>query len=755
MSSNRERGARAARSRSRAWPLVMAAAAVFCLLAAMPVILPALHLQLQAKAAKSSYGITLLPPPSAPRPVSLPLVAQPIDSGQPPASLPAVNGTREAAAVGAEDSRIRIILHDASRLYQPEVVPTRGALPTLILTAGQNTYTAADLIQYGALVRLPHAAALLLDNVFVSANARLSLGGPGLRTLYLDSNTGGFASIVAWDGNLSFQGTGHHPMTIMSWDRAVGTPATDLGAGRPYIREVGGRMTLSNVRASNLGFWSGRTGGIAWTGDTKNPSTGGAVDSTFTDDTYGAFVSRGSGITFRDDLFEFNQLDGLHIHRYSVNSLIVSSSASRNGGNGFVVSPATQATVLEGDVSEHNAGNGYFINGKPLATGASASGGSVAPGAGTILKASAALANDKMGILVEGGTGTVIEADEVCSAGTGIAVRYGVTNAVLTGNDIRCSPRSGLSIGPSTPGLMISGNTVVGSRTGVLIRDSGSIELDNNRITGATIFGVSARGASSRVRGVGNTISGTGFRAVDARADASAPALSASNTTGWTYHARVTFWSYLFFHPLAALWLGILGLVFLAWAWSHRRRLPAHPYAQSTRWRGEASSTPVADPGLVSVPALVQAASLSPAPRPGAAADQADERLLVGVGTWAGDAGSSGAPARVGETTLTWAADPASVPWTTAPADPFPATAGPGHVPKGGQGPARGLRQPGHSYRWPNGHRGEPRYSHGTTADESKPVAKPPWETLQYPQPSGESADFDVFSPLSREVDWQ
>src|SRR5690348_2827815 len=102
MSSNEEGGGRA--GKRRAWPVVLAAVAAFCLLAAMPVILPALHLQLQARAAKSSYGVTLLPPPSAPRPVSLPLVAQPIDPGQPPASLPAVNGTREAAAVSAEDN---------------------------------------------------------------------------------------------------------------------------------------------------------------------------------------------------------------------------------------------------------------------------------------------------------------------------------------------------------------------------------------------------------------------------------------------------------------------------------------------------------------------------------------------------------------------------------------------------------------------------------------------------------------------------
>src|SRR6202046_4284436 len=87
---------------NRAWLLVVASAAVFCLLAAMPVILPALHLQLQAPAAKSSHGVTLLPAPSAPHAVSLASVAQPIDPNGKPASLPAVNGTKEAAAVNTE-----------------------------------------------------------------------------------------------------------------------------------------------------------------------------------------------------------------------------------------------------------------------------------------------------------------------------------------------------------------------------------------------------------------------------------------------------------------------------------------------------------------------------------------------------------------------------------------------------------------------------------------------------------------------------
>jgi hypothetical protein len=751
--------------------------AVFCLLGALPVVLPALHVHLHPTAATSSHGVTLLPAPRAVQPISLLPVAQPINPSQPPASLPAVNGTREAAAVSAEDSRIRILLHDAARIYQPEVIPTRAALPTLVLTAGQSTYTAATLVQYGALVMLPHHAALLLDNVFVSTNARLSLGGPSLRTLYLDNSSGGFAAIVAWGGDLSFHGTPGQPMTIIGWDRAINARAADLGGGRSYIREVGGTMTLSDARVSSLGFWSGRTGGVAWTGFTKSMSRGGAADSTFTDDTYGAFVSRSSGVTFRDDLFEFNELDGLHIHRYSVNSSVISSSASRNGGSGFVVSPATQSTLLEDDVSEHNAADGYFINGKPLATSASASGGSVAPGSGTVVRHSAALNNDRLGILVEGGTGAVIEADQVCSALTGIAVRYNATDAVLTGNDVRCRPRSGFSIGPATPGLMISGNTAVGARSGFLIRDSGPVEFDKNRITGATVFGVSARGASSKVTGVGNVISGSGFRAIDARADASMPALSSSNTSGWAYHGRVSFWSYLQFHPLAALWLGILILVLFAWAWSHRRRLPPHPYPASTRWRGEAPGATPTEPAFTAVPALAGMATSATGSAFRAATQQA-EPALVGTAAAEAEPALIGTAAAEAEPALTEPVPPTTASpliWDAPATLTFPRISVPqlsGSAPTNRHAPAdlstrqegnvqpepgNGSRQPASGREWPIDSRHEPALGHSAPTAEPDPIWTPPWASAPPSDPARGGSDtyFDAFSPLPKEVDWQ
>jgi hypothetical protein len=604
---------------NRAWPIVLVAAVFFAVLATLPSILPALHLELHPSAPKTSYGVTLAVAPRALESVHVPAVAQPIDAGQSPATLPAVNGAREAATVAAEDKRLRTVLHAALSVYQPEVVAIRGSLPTLVLTATTGSYTAQTLVEYGAMVMLPDNAALLIDNVYVSTNATLNLGGPSLRTLYMDSGSGGFATIVAWGGNLDFSGTASAPMTIMGWDRSLNTPAADQSYGRSYIREVGGRMTLNDVRASSLGFWSGRTGGVAWTGLTGSPSTGGAANSTFTDDTYGAFVSRGYDVSFRDDLFEYNQLDGLHVHRYSNNITAVGSSAVRNGANGFVVSPATEDTQLEDDIAEHNGGDGFYINGQPLATGASASGGAVTPGTGTNVDYSAALDSGNIGIMVEGGLDTVVKSDQVCGGVTAIEVKDGASDTVVTGNTVACRPRSGISVGPSAPGTVLAGNAVNGARTAFLISASGPVQLDQNLVTNATLFGVSARGESSSVTGTGNTIAGSGFRAIDYRADAPAPRLYGSNITDWAYHAKITLWSYLQFHPLAALWLGIATLLLLTWLWSRRRRVPSHPYASSTKWRPESAPSSAAistaaipadaeEPELVAVGSVTDAA---------------------------------------------------------------------------------------------------------------------------------------------------
>mgnify|MGYP002401192292 CR=1 FL=1 len=608
----------------------MLALAVFAGLGGLPAALSALHLKINAAPPASSDGIRLLGAPQAPRPVPLPPAARPVDPGRPPATFPRVSETAEASVVVAEDNRLRAMLHDSFRTFQPRVVRYGRALPTLVLTSGAHysyaggvasftpgsgTYTAGDLIRDGAMVRLPNRSVLLVDNVLVASGARLVLSSLAAAAVYLEQTAGGSASIVGWGGSLQFRGTARFPLTIKGWNEAAMTPARDAGRGRPYIREVAGRMTFADARVSALGFWSGRTGGVAWTGLASHPSSGGATASTFTGNAYGAFVTRGRGVRFSADLFESNQLDGLHIHRGTVGASASFSAAVRNGENGFHVDRATRRTLLLDDLSQHNATNGFLIDGRPLVSTASASGNGVAPGSGTRVEYSAAEQNGRTGILVEGGNRTVLKADEVCARQTAIALRYGASDAIVDGNDVRCGPRAGLSVGPAAPGTLLYGNAVSGARIAVLVSNSGRVEIDKSLITLARVFGVSARGAASVVSGTGNVISGSGYRAVDASADAPAPALSGSDVASWAYARNGTVWSYLEFHPLALTWLSIAFLVIAGGLWTRRRKAAAHPYPESTRW------TPSADAPVPSAPvpsAPVPSAPVPPVPVPSA-----------------------------------------------------------------------------------------------------------------------------------------
>jgi hypothetical protein len=607
---------------------VILALLLFAALAATPAILHALHLKISTAPPTTSDGIRLLGAPHALTPVPLPATARPVDPAGPPAALPGVSESQEAAAVAAEDNRLRAMLHDSFRTFQPTIERWGHALPTLVLPAGshytyyggyrvlvsgQSVYTTVDLIRDGALRLLPDGAALLVDNVFVASGVQLQLSSSIAASIYLEDAPSGSASIVAWGGNLQFQGTAAEPLTLEGWDEATMSPARDTGSGRPYIREVAGRMTLANVQASALGFWSGRTGGVAWTGLANHPSFGAAVGSTFRGDTYGAFVTRGHNVRFLGDLFEGNQLDGLHVHRGSAGASASYSAAVRNGANGFHVDRATLRTILQHDMSEHNATNGFLVDGRPLVSTASASGNGVAPGQGTRIEYSAASGNGRTGILIEGGNRTVLKADEVCAKLTGIALRYNASNAILDANDVRCGPRTGIRIGPQAPGALVFGNAVSGARIAMLvISPGGNVEIDKSLITLTSVFGISVRGVNSIVSGKDNVISGIGFRAVDSRAEATAPALSGSNTANWAFARKGTVLTYLQFHPLAVFWLSVAFLVIVGCLWTRRRRAPAHPYPESTRWRGfDAEPEPVPVPFAASVGTPVGAAPVA------------------------------------------------------------------------------------------------------------------------------------------------
>ncbi len=582
-------------SRARSWLVPLAALLFFAVLAVEPWVRPGHGSPPWVEAARRSAPVPLTPALPALPQLRLAEAARPSQAQAAPASPSVADSSRMAALVAAEDVRLRTLLHHSNRLTTPAVVPVRGAVPTLVLP-GPRSYGLADLQDAGAVLPLQQGGGfLLVDSVLVAPGATLKLGGPDLPMLLMDSSPQGFTSIVTWGGTLTLAGASSQaPLTIRGWDSSKNVAAVDGSNGRPYIRDVGGRLDLVNVRASSLGFWSGRTGGVAWTGVSSRVATGSAIASTFTGDVYGAFVSRADHVQFTDDLFEANELDGLRLHRSAAASTVTGAAAARNGGNGFVVSRGAIGNVLTGDLAVNNRGNGFLLNGQPLVNGASPAGRQTAPSVGTILQGSDAEGNGRTGILVEGGAATVIRNNIVCGAQTGIAVRSGATDTTLVGNQVRCGGRIALSIGPGVEGTTVAGNTLSQARIGALIRNSPGVRLMDNQITGISLFGISVRGGSTGVVGNDNVIAGRGFQAIDTRGGAPSPLLESSDLSGWQHRSGITALSYLRYHPILTIWLAIIALVALAALIVRIRRRRGSIYSHAARPLMTPSATGVA-----------------------------------------------------------------------------------------------------------------------------------------------------------------
>lgn len=572
--------------RRRGWRSVIVVAAALSALAVLPWLVPKGVTPPWVSAAQNASPVPLPKLPPSLKPVQLGAAAQPVDPNATPASQPTFDSTHEAALVAGEDNRLRVLLHKAAHVRAPATLAVPGSSLTLVLPGRPDPYTFTDLVSTGAAVPLAQQGwYLLVDSVLVARSATLQIssadGGPS--TLLLSSSATSFTSLVTWGGSMTLSGTAQTPLAITGWDQVNNQPSEDRGYGRPYLRAVGGQMQLNEVRASHLGFWSGRTGGVSWTGVTRQASSGGATDSSFVGDTYGAFVTRSSQVHFTGDLFESSELDGLRLHRGANNSTVTSSASVRNGSNGFVVSRGANSDLLSADVALHNGGNGFLLDGQPLVNGAGPSGGETQASVGSQVSGSDSERNGHTGILVEGGSGTVIQNNAVCAASTAIAIRLGAATTSVVGNELRCA-RVALSIGPAVSGTTVSSNVLSHARIGVLVRNSPGVRLLNNQTRSLSVFAISVRGASPGVVGSDNVFAGAGLQPIDFRGGAAAPQLTGTDLRNWTRVSSPTALSYLRYHPLLTTWLAILLLVALSWIVVRLRRRSRLPYRHSLVW---------------------------------------------------------------------------------------------------------------------------------------------------------------------------
>jgi hypothetical protein len=470
-----------------------------------------------------------------------------------------VDAERQSAILALEDQRL-LTLVSSVRPGSGPYLQDVGGVQTLVLTARGLDYGLADLVALGAAEAQPDGAVLLTRHVFVAPGARLTVDAPGT-TLRLRSDRSGFVSLVAWKADLRLSGAEGRPLAVTSWDPGLQRPDPSSVDGRAYVRDVSGAMELRVVDTSDLGFWAGRTSGVAWTGSSRTAATGAAVSSTFRNSHYGAFASRGKGLTVADSDFSGNAVDGLLLHRSTAETTITHSTARGNGRHGFSADHGSELVSYLDVTAEDNGAYGIYFNGTPLSVGQSAGGASLRAYGRMTVSGGTFRKNARAGLRVLNGTDVSVtdtlvadNTDGIVLAGT--AAPTTVARARLTGNR-----RFGISV--SSASASVTGNQLSGGQTAIRVRDA-AVAVTGNDIRRATRHAISVVGAANGSSLERNTIGGRGPSGLDVyRVDAGVTVdASGNDVTGWTQDRDDwTYWSnFAPNHPMLLLWVGLLGV---------------------------------------------------------------------------------------------------------------------------------------------------------------------------------------------------
>jgi hypothetical protein len=517
------------------------------------------------------------------------------DSGTPPparpqtavAATPVTSGAdaeRQHGALAEEDHRLLTLVGSVRPGSGPYIETVEG-VDTLVLTSGGLAYSLADLLALGAAETQPDGAVLLTVNVFVAPGARLSIEAPG-STVRLRSEQSGFVSLVAWKAGLTLAGADDAPLRVSSWDPVRQSVDTDVVDGRAYIRDVSGDMRIQDVHASDLGFWSGRTSGVAWTGSARTVATGSIVGSTFHANHYGAFASRGEGLSITGSSFTANAVDGLSLHRSTANTTIRASTARGNGRHGFSAGKGSEGVAVTDVTAAGNAAYGIFFDGTPLSEGGSVGGASLRAYGGVEIAGGVLRDNGKAGLRIVDGHYVSVRGTRVVNNHDGIVLAD--TLAPTTVQNVVIAGRHRLGISVTGGAAAVSNNRVIGAQTAIQVRDA-TTAVTENVVARATNHAVSVVGAARGSSLVGNTVSGRGPSGLDTyRLDPGiSVGQSGNDVRGWTLDRDDwEYWStFIPNHPMLLLWVVLLGLP-LAFAPPMRRgRIPVGtaPYPDGFR----------------------------------------------------------------------------------------------------------------------------------------------------------------------------
>ncbi|MDX2377862.1 right-handed parallel beta-helix repeat-containing protein [Microbacterium sp. LRZ72] len=435
-----------------------------------------------------------------------------------PGSTPLTTAER----VSAEDARLRKLgsssLNGRARVNAEE--------HTLVLGSRPAAYTFADLIKAGAVEEARSNTFVLSLAVIVRSGATLRIDQPGV-TLQMTSTPEGFTSIVAWGGDLVLAGAPDSPLVLQSWSEEAGATDIQTDDGRTYVLARDGSLTATDTTFRDLGFWSGRTGGVAAVATEDGAATATLTRTTHTGLHLGAFLSRTQTAALEAVTVTDSLTDGILITDDSRAVSVTGGSVVGSAGTGIAVRRESTAIEVSGTSVTGSGGWGIEVDGNALADGPNPQGYGTRHSEGLVIDGAKTSGNGQGGIRVLSMDAAEIFGSTVAEDGTALAL-----------------------IGPAE-GVAVTENTLTG-RTGVMLDDVDAV-VTANTITGDGHAVVVA--GSANVTATDNALSGSGPSAMQV-ANAASVADNGTDASGWSVEWEATRW--LNEHPLGWLWLVVL-----------------------------------------------------------------------------------------------------------------------------------------------------------------------------------------------------
>lgn len=460
-------------------------------------------------------------------------------------------------------------------------LPGTSDVRALVVPKQGSPYDLAEVARMvpSAFERLDDGALLLRHTLVVGQGAELVVDSATVPALLLSSSPTDYVSIRVFRSTLRLVGRAGTRLTVGSLDPATGRRDDDRHDGRAYLLARGSHLDVRHATLSDLGFPTiGETSGVAWTAATDRPATGGASDSTFRRNYFGAYTAGAQGLVIARSAFLDNVVYGFDPHTATNDTLVTESVAARNGRHGFIFSENCDRNVVRDSKAYLNGGTGFMID-----DGIPEHGADRASDHNVLLRVSSH-DNGDVGIVVEGGTGNTVEQSVVTNNEEGIWVRDRADGTELVGNRVVATQGTAVRLDEHLGETLVVDTEIVGARIGTHSQGGSPTLMRGNATRGTTAVGLRLEGDQSRARLEDLQVVVDTGRVVDVRGTGLSPAALAAIDTGpgapfwatWTLVAAlhtsiVSLWSAILVLPITArLLLGARRLVR-----SRRRPTPA------------------------------------------------------------------------------------------------------------------------------------------------------------------------------------